>query len=235
MITPTAIRSEPRSPTRRGLRDAAGLVPAVAPLGLALGAALAQSDAPPFVAWLTAPLMVAGAAQLVLITELDRGSAVLAAAAAALVLNSRFVVYGAALAHRFRQQPRWFELLGAHYVVDQTYGLVATRLDGDGDVDSVAFRRYFTAMGTLLAAVWTVTVGLGVVAGPLLPPSAPLEFVLPATFVAMVVPQIADRRHVAVVIAAAAIALTGIAPTMALVGAAAIGSSIGALPRGDAS
>lgn len=222
METRTRTLSRPRSPSRRGLRDAASLAPAIGPLGLALGAALSQSNAPTFVAWLTAPLMIAGAAQLILVTELDRGAPILSAAAAALLLNSRFVVYGAALAERFRHQPRWFKVLGAHYVVDQTYGLVAARLRDD--VDAAAFRSYFTTVGTLLALVWTASVGAGVLAGPLLPESVPLEFVLPASFVAMVVPQITGARHLAVVVVAVALGFTGLPPTLALLGAAITGA-----------
>lgn len=229
-MTPTTSADlRPRRPNaaRRGARDALSLVPAIAPMGIALGVALAEMGAPPLVSWLGAPLLVAGSAQLALMDQLDAGATVLAATVAALLVNSRFLVYGAALADRFSRQPRWFRWLGAHYVVDQTYGLVAARIgDDDSDAD---FRRYYTTAGTLLCGVWTLSVGVGTLAGPVLPAGLPLEFVLPAMFLALVVPGLRHRSEVCAAAAGGSLALAGLPPTATLIAGLAAGTLVGAV------
>lgn len=74
--------------------------------GLGADLGLAAMSTPAFVTWLSSPLMVAGTSQLVLFTQLDTDSAAISAALAAVLLNSRFVIYGAALSRRFTfEQP----------------------------------------------------------------------------------------------------------------------------------
>lgn len=228
MIPTTAdLRPSRTSAAHRGARDALSLVPGVVPMGIALGVALAEMGAPPLASWLGAPLLVAGSAQLALMDQLDAGASVATAAVAALLVNTRFLVYGAALADRFARQPRWFRWLGAHYVVDQTYGLVAARIgDDDSDAD---FRRYYTTAGTLLFAAWTLSVAVGTLAGPVLPAGLPLEFILPAMFLALVVPGLRHRSEVCAAVAGGSLALAGLAPTASLLAGLAAGALAGAV------
>jgi predicted branched-subunit amino acid permease len=216
-----------------GVRDALALSPAIAPMGLALGAALGELAAPPLVSWLSAPLLVAGSSQLVLFGQLDGGANVVGAATAALLVNSRFIVYGAALAPRFSGQPRWFRHLGPHFIVDQTYGLAVGRRPGADS--SQTFRRYFTTASVILWLLWSVSVGLGVVLGATVPASLPLEFVLPAMFLALVVPGIRTLPDTSAASAGAAIALAGGSATVTLLGAVVSGVAVGRLTDGRSS
>ena len=216
----------PKSARRLGIRSATALLPAVGPLGIALGVALSAFSVNRFVMWLAAPVLVAGSAQLVLFTQLDGGASVLAAAAAAIVLNARFVVYGAALAERLVVgQPRWFRWIAAHYVVDQTYAM--TLADGRVDMSPRSFRQYFLTAGTILSLTWTASVGLGLVAGPILPSALPVELVLAATFVALVVPGVAGGRGVIAVLAGAGLAITQLGTSTTFVVAAVAGAVVG--------
>jgi predicted branched-subunit amino acid permease len=215
--------------TRSGLGDAVAMVPAVAPMGLALGVALGELSPPALVSWLSAPLMVAGSAQLVLMSHLDAGAGLLSAVAAAVVINARFVVYGAALARRFSGQPTWFRWLGPQWIVDQSYGMVTARCPEDAPADR--FRRYFTSSSTLLWATWTVTVGLGLLLGPVLPAALPLEFVLPAMFAALVVPGLRDRSELTATVAGASVAVGG-GGLLLSVAAAVAGGAVGGAGRG---
>jgi predicted branched-subunit amino acid permease len=184
------------------------------------------------IAWLTAPLLVAGASQLTLISQLDAGEAALAAVTSALLVNSRFVIYGAALARRFSDQPRWFRWLGPSFVVDQTYALAARRSDAFRSPED--FRRYYLAASTLLWATWTVSVGAGVLAGPVLPSSLPLEFVFPAMFVALVVPMLKGRSELFAAALGALVVFSGVlSGAGALLAPALAGAITGAAKRGD--
>ena len=227
MPTPTSTEATPtRTGRSRGVTAALALLPAVAPLGVAIGVALGGLSISPVVAWLSAPLMVAGASQLVLFTQIDSGAPVLAAALAAILLNGRFVIYGAALAGRFSGQPGWFTTIGSHYVVDQSYALVLNDIaDSDDDED---FRHYFLTAGTILWVAWSCAVGIGILVGPVLPPQLPLEFVLPASFVALIAPTVTRSREVAAVVAGAVAGLLVSTPSSALLIAAIAGAAVSA-------
>jgi predicted branched-subunit amino acid permease len=178
------------------------------------------------VTWLSAPLMLAGASQIVLFNQIDGGSPFLAAAFAAILLNGRFVIYGAALAGRFTAtQPGWFRAIGPHYIVDQTYAMTLNDIaDTDSDDD---FRRYFMTAGTILWATWSGAVGTGIVLGPILPPHIPLEFVLPASFVALIAPTVTRTNEIITVVLGAVAVLVASTPSVVLAIAALGGASIG--------
>ena len=220
-----AASATPITAARRARRDALSVASAIGPLGIALGAAMAESDLSAPLTALTAPLMVAGASQLTLVTQLDLGAPAAAAALASVIVNLRFVVYGAALSSRFAGQPLWFRVLGAHFVVDQTYGLVVT--SGIGD-DVREFRTYFATAGTLLATAWSASVATGVVAGSVLPDAVPLDLVMPAMFIGMALPQVTNRRELGVAVVAVPVAVTGLPADVSLLVAAAAGAAIGA-------
>jgi predicted branched-subunit amino acid permease len=159
--------------------------------------------------------------------QIDSGAAFLPAAAAAIVLNARFVIYGAALAGRFSvKQPAWFRAIGPHYIVDQTYAMtVADIADTDGDDE---FRHYFMTAGTLLWASWSATVAVGILLGPVLPPQIPLEFVLPASFVALIAPTIRRPLELVTVLSGVLAVLVATSSTVALALAAVSGAALGA-------
>lgn len=234
MSTPTNTAPHPvRSARMRGVAAALVLIPAIAPLGVAVGVALGALSPSPVVTWLSAPLILAGASQVVLFTQIDGGAAFVSAALAAIVLNGRFVIYGAALAGRFTTaQPRWFRVLGPHYIVDQTYAMTLNDVsDADTDDD---FRRYFTTAGTLLCAAWSAAVGIGIALGPILPDQIPLEFVLPASFVALIAPTVTRVTELATVLVGGLAVL--VAPTSsAALALAALGGAVAGLTASRAS
>lgn len=146
------------------------LIPAV-PFGFVLGLAITESAMPLWAAWLTSPLVFAGAAQLTMVTI--AGSASLwAIISAVLVINSRHVMYSAALAPTFRDQPKWFRWLGPFMLVDQVFALAMLRSDREPE----SFRRYYLTTMLLFAVTWNVAVPLGMVIGPVIPDAWRLDF-----------------------------------------------------------
>jgi predicted branched-subunit amino acid permease len=104
--------------------------------------------------------------------------------------------------------------------------MVNARCPEDAPADE--FRRYFTTSSTLLWATWTASVGVGLLVGPVLPAGLPLEFVLPAMFVALVVPSLRDRCELAAAIAGASVALGGGGLLLSVAAAVAGGAVVGA-------
>mgnify|MGYP001827256277 CR=1 FL=1 len=173
----------PNSDTARGIVDRQALtdmvplaIPAI-PFGFVVGLAVTESAMPQWVAWLTAPLVFAGAAQLAMITLAGTAS-LWAIITAVLVINTRHVMYSAALAPTFRKQPRWMRWVGPFFMVDQTFALAAMQTHRT----PADFRRYYLTAAVGLYAVWNVVVPLGMLVGPVVPESWRLDFAPPVMF-----------------------------------------------------
>lgn len=146
------------------------LIPAI-PFGFVLGLAITESEMPLWAAWLSSPLVFAGAAQLTMVTIAGTAS-LWAIISAVLVINSRHVMYSAALAPAFRHQPPWLRWLAPFVLVDQVFALAILRRDEPPE----SFRRYFATIGVVFFAVWNIIVPLGMVIGPVVPTSWQLDF-----------------------------------------------------------
>jgi len=162
---------------RQGLADVVPLVIPAIPFGFVVGLAVTESAMPQWVAWLTAPLVFAGAAQLAMITLAGTAS-LWAVITAVLVINTRHVMYSAALAPTFRRQPRWMRWVGPFFMVDQTFALAALQTHRS----PADFRRYYLTVSLTLYAVWNTVVPLGMLVGPIVPESWRLDFAPPVMF-----------------------------------------------------
>jgi 4-azaleucine resistance transporter AzlC len=185
---------------RRAMSDALPLFVPIIPFGFVVGLAATESAMPTLVAYLTSPLMFAGAAQLALITLAGTAS-MWAAATAALVINARHVMYSAAMAPAFRHQPSWFRWFGPYLLIDQTFALASLRADGD----PADFRRYYLTVGSFFAIGWQLAVALGLVVGPVIPAALALDFAPAVMFCGIVVLGLRDRPSVLAAVVGAAV------------------------------
>lgn len=189
-----------------GVRDAVPVVFGLAPLGLALGAAVADSHVSSFAGWSTSPLIYGASAQLAAIAVVGAGGTIFATLLAVAAINTRTLVYGAVLRPEFRGQPAWFRWLGPYLLVDPLFALVSGRRTLSCEND--AGRRYYLGAGLAIWTSWQVMVAAGISLGPVIPSAVHLEFAVPALLVALLVPGV--RSHAAFA-AAAGGAVAGIA------------------------
>ena len=179
-----------RAVDRMALADAVPMFLPALPFGFIVGVAMTQSGMPTWVAWLTSPLIFAGASQLGVIT-LAGNATLWGVIVAGLVINLRHVMYAAALAQPMQRQPRWFRWFAPFLLIDQVFALVTLRLtDAPGSRgiagSPVALRRYYMVVGSFFYVSWLAVSTLGMVVGPVIPESWELEFAIPVPFVGMV-------------------------------------------------
>ena len=155
-------------------------LPAI-PFGFVLGLAITESGMPTVIGWSTAPLIFAGAAQLAVVTLAGTAS-VWAVVAAGLVINTRHVMYSAAMAPAFQRQPRWMRWLGPMFLIDQVFALAILQADRPPG----EFRRYYLSAGLFFYLNWQWAVALGMVIGPIVPESWRLEFAPAVMFLGLV-------------------------------------------------
>jgi 4-azaleucine resistance transporter AzlC len=200
---------EPRSRSyREGAGAAAPLAIAVAAFGVSFGL-LARAGG---WGW-AAPIVMsattfAGSAQFATVSVLGTGGTVTAAIASALLLNARYAPIGVSVAP-FLEGPAWSRFLHAQLVVDESWAIAA---EGHGRFNA----RMLIGAGLLLYVAWVAGTAIGSVGGEVLgdPEALGLDAAFPALFLALLVPQVRDRRTLtaAVLGAAIALALTPFAP-----------------------
>src|SRR6056297_3753170 len=153
-----------RSTALTAIRAAIPLfVPAI-PFGLVLGVAITDSAMPTAVAWSTNLAIFAGAAQLATVS-LAATATWLTLVATAAVINLRHVMYSAAMAPRFSDQPRWFRWVGPFFLIDQLFALGVAR----PELTAEAWRRYYLTAGVFFFTAWNVLVTAGMLLGSAIP------------------------------------------------------------------
>ena len=207
-----------RTIAKRAFFDVVPLfVPAI-PFALVIGLVIIETGFSPLIGWSTAPIIFGGAAQLVLISLLGSGTAVAAAVTAALVVNARHLMYSAALAPTFQDQPRWMRWIGPYVLIDQMFALAVLRT---GDEPGL-FRTYYLTAGLTFWTFWLTFVAAGLFVGPVIPEEWSLEFAVPILFLGLIVMGI-DKypRAVAALVGAGVTYFTGTLPNRSglLVGA----------------
>jgi branched chain amino acid efflux pump len=181
------------TPARDALRDVRAVSAGVVPFGLFLGVTLTAYGEHPLGVLVGAAAVYGGSAQLATSTVLHAGAGVFAAVLAGAVVGARLLLYGAALADRFGDQPRWFRWLGPATLLDQTYLSALNRPAYRG----ADFRRYWGWLSLDLLLVWLLAVVVGLTAAPLVPDLPHLVLVGAAMFLAMLVPRLVDRTSLA--------------------------------------
>lgn len=185
------IESDVDEARRQAIKESLPLLVPAVPFGFVLGVAISESPIPDGIGLFTSVAIIAGAAQLALITLVGSAS-IWAAMAAALVINARHVMYSAALAPVFKPQPRWFRLLAPYILIDQVFALATQHADDEPDF----FRRYYTVVGILFFSVWQVVTILGLFFGSFIPEEIQIGFAPAIMFTGLVIFGITNRPGV---------------------------------------
>ena len=188
-----------------GAREIAPLLLGVVPFGLVLGVIAADSVIGPLLGWATSFIIFGGAAQLATIQLFDEGVLAAVVIATALVINSRHMMYSAALVADFSEFPRWSRYALPYLLTDQAFAVSSVRYL---DVDDPVYKRLFFAGAALTLWIpWQISTLVGVLAGAQLPESLSLEFAIPLVFVALLVLTVRSRPDLIAAIVGGAVAV----------------------------
>jgi 4-azaleucine resistance transporter AzlC len=143
----------------------------------------------------------AGSAQFAAASVLGDDGGVVAAIAAAVLLNARYAPMSIAAAQGF-SGPWWRRLLASQLIVDESWALSA-RGGGRYDVPILV------GAGLVLYPAWVLSTAVGTLAGDLIgdPARLGLDAAFPALFLALLVPMIRSRRALAAALLGGGIAL----------------------------
>jgi len=219
--------SEARKAFWEGVRAELPLLIGVFPFGMIYGALALNAGLSTFASQMMSSIVFAGSSQFVtaqLVHDSAPGFVIVLTIA---VINLRHMLYSASLAPYLKDLSFKWKALLSYLLTNEAYAPGILQYEKEG---VTPFSHWFLlGAGFSLWFVWQVSTALGIFIGAEMPKDWPLDFALPLTFIAMVVPILKKRPLIAAALSAGVVALLAfhLPFKLGLILAALIGITIG--------
>ena len=188
-----------------GVRAEIPLLFGVFPFGMIYGALALNSGLDKLASQMMSSIVFAGSAQFVtaqLVHDAAPGLVILLTIA---VVNLRHMLYSASLAPYLSALSTRWKVALSYLLTDEAYAPTVIKYERDG---IQPFSHWFLlGAGLALWSTWQISTALGIFLGTAIPESWSLDFALPLTFIAMVVPVLKGRPYIAAALSAGVVAL----------------------------
>jgi 4-azaleucine resistance transporter AzlC len=188
-----------------GVRAELPLLLGVAPFGMIYGVLALSSGIEPLPAQMMSSIVFAGSAQFItaqLVRDLVPGVVIVSTIA---IVNLRHLLYSASVAPYIRGLSMRWKLLLSYLLTDEAYATTILQFEKEGK--NLHTHWFFLGAGLALWTTWQVSTAVGILVGRTLPDSWPLDFALPITFIALIMPSLKDRPAIAAALSAGFLAL----------------------------
>jgi 4-azaleucine resistance transporter AzlC len=215
-------------PAAAGARAILPVLLGVAPFGMIYGVLARATGIPPLAAQAMSMIVFAGSAQFIAVQLLGAGAPALVALVTTAVVNVRHALYGASLAPYLRPlAARWRWGL-PYLMVDEVFAVTIQYAERSTPEQT---GRFMLGAGVTLWTTWQVSTAAGIFLGAQVPASWSLEFALPLTFIALLLPALRDRAAMIAALTAGlgALAAVGLPLKLGLVAASIAGIAAGVL------
>ncbi len=188
-----------------GVRAESPLLVGVFPFGLIYGALALDAGISPAAAQAMSSIVFAGSSQLIAAQLIRDAAPAVVIILTIAVVNLRHMLYSASIAPYIAHLPARWKTLLAYLLTDEAYA--ATILHYEQNGITPASHWFFFGAGLALWTTWQASSALGIFFGTLLPASWPMDFAVPVTFIAMVIPVLKDKPAAAAALSAAVVAV----------------------------
>lgn len=187
-----------------GLKDTLPIMVGVFPFGLAYGIVAQSIGLTPGETLLMSLLVFAGAAQFISLPMFAEGAGMAMIALTALLVNLRHLLMGVSLAPYMTGLSLPRKALLTFGMADETYAVTISRAQTMGY--SAAYQLGSNAAGYI---TWAVSTAAGIFLGSRIsdPLSWGIDFAMPATFLALLIPRLVDKVSLLVCLVAAGVSI----------------------------
>lgn len=188
-----------------GSRSELPLLLGVFPFGMIYGVLALKAGLPPEMAQGMSSVVFAGSAQFMIAQLVSGGTPALVIILTSFVINLRHALYSASMAPYFKRLTSLWKVILGYLLTDEAYGVAITRYD-QGDL--APFKHWFVlGAGLTLWTAWQISTACGIFLGAQISSSWSLDFALPLTFIALVVPMLKDRAGLCAALAGGVISI----------------------------
>lgn len=188
-----------------GVRAEFPLLVGVFPFGMIYGALALNAGLSLAASQMMSSIVFAGSSQFIAAQLIHDAAPGLVIVLTIAVVNLRHMLYSASLAPYLKDLPVRWKVLLAYLLTDEAYAPTALKFEREG-ISPLGHWFLFGA-GLALWSTWQVSTGLGIFLGASLPQSWPLDFALPLTFIALIMPALKNRPAIAAALSAGLVAL----------------------------
>lgn len=227
--------SESRKAFWNGVRAEFPLLVGVFPFGMIYGTLALNAGLSTLTSQLMSSIVFAGSSQFVaaqLIHDAAPGFVIIVTIA---VVNLRHMLYSASLAPYLKNLSLKWKILLSYLLTDEAYAPSILKYEEEGITPTSHW--FLLGAGFALWFIWQVSTALGIFLGTAIPESWSLDFALPLTFIAMVVPALKNRPMIAAALSAGIMALLAYSLPfkLGLILAALTGIAVGTILEGKKS
>lgn len=215
-----------------GIQAEIPLLIGVFPFGMIYGVLALDAGLSKFASQMMSSIIFAGSAQFItaqLVHDAAPGFVIVLTIA---VVNLRHMLYSASLAPYLASLSiRWKALL-SYLLTDEAYAPTIIKFEKDG---ITPYGHWFLlGAGLVLWTTWQISTAFGIFLGTAIPDSWSLDFALPLTFIAMIVPSLKGRPSIAAALSAGVVALVAYSLPfrLGLILAALVGIVVGTVLEG---
>lgn len=213
----------------RGNKAMLPIITGVIPFGIVVGTVCANAGLSMLQTMTMNIIVFAGASQLASVDLMLKNAPSFIIILTGMIINLRFLLYSAALSETFKDQHIIKKIFASYTLTDQTYAsLIANEDKSATIVEKVSF--YFGA-AIVMAFTWHISVVSGFIFGNFAPSSLSLDFAVPLSFVALVIPTLRNRNYyyVAIVSSITSVLLKDLSLNLGLLISALIGIALAAI------
>lgn len=176
-----------------GFRAMAPVLTGVIPFGLVMGTVcfeakldLAQSVGMNFIVY-------AGAAQLAAVDLMTKNAASLVVILTGLIINLRFLLYSAALSPVVHRSHFFIKLFCAYSLTDQSYAVMSANESKLRNSSEATL--FYLGASVCMMICWHTSMLAGYIFGNFAPASLSLDYAVPLSFVALVIPTMKNKTY----------------------------------------
>lgn len=188
-----------------GVRAEVPLLIGVFPFGMIYGALALSAGLSPSASQMMSSILFAGSAQFITAQLIQSATPGLVIILTIAVVNLRHMLYSASLAPHLKHLSIKWKILLSYLLTDEAYAPTALHYEEKGV--SPASHWFLLGAGIALWTTWQVSTVFGIFVGAGMPEDIPLDFALPLTFIAMLIPILKKRPMIAAAISAGITAL----------------------------
>lgn len=224
--------SETRRNFIEGVRAEVPLLIGVFPFGMIYGALALNAGLSNAAAQLMSSIVFAGSSQFITTQLVNENTPALVIILTIAVVNLRHMLYSASLAPHLKDLSLRWKVLLSYLLTDEAYAPSILYFEKEG---LQTHKHWFLlGAGFSLWFTWQVSTAFGIFLGASIPANLSLDFALPLTFIAMIVPVLKKRPMIAAALSAGVTALLAynLPFKLGLILAALVGIIVGTLLEG---
>jgi 4-azaleucine resistance transporter AzlC len=173
-----------------GIKAELPILVAVVPFGMIYGVLALDAGLTATQTQAMSVIVFAGSAQFIMAQLFAIQTPALVIIITAFLVNLRHALYSASISPYVKQLPSRWRFGLAYFLTDEAYAVSIIHYRQPGKLKHKHW--FFLGSGLALWGTWQASTAAGILVGSLIPPAWPLEFFIPLTFIALVVPALED-------------------------------------------